>query len=121
MEYHQAVGGRDAVAELGLGRSGAVPAAVELSQRGNRLDSRSGPFVARRISGRHPAGAETPTAGRAPERGFFSAGKISGELDRRDLEDWAAVAAAVWKQVQRGEIIPPVYDFIFIDEAQFFA
>jgi hypothetical protein len=47
--------------------------------------------------------------------------KYRAELDRRDLEDWAGVGAAVWKQVQRGEIIPPVYDFIFIDEAQFFA
>jgi hypothetical protein len=43
------------------------------------------------------------------------------ELDRRGLEDWAGAAATVWNQVQRGQIVPPVYDFIFIDEAQFFA
>ncbi len=47
--------------------------------------------------------------------------KHRAELDRRGLEDWAGAAAAVWNQVQRGQIVPPVYDFIFIDEAQFFA
>ncbi len=47
--------------------------------------------------------------------------KYRAELDRRRLEDWAGAAAAVWQRVQCGEIAPPVYDFVFIDEAQFFA
>jgi hypothetical protein len=47
--------------------------------------------------------------------------KYRAELDHRGLEDWAGAADAVWRQVQRGQIIPPIYDFVFIDEAQFFA
>jgi hypothetical protein len=47
--------------------------------------------------------------------------KHRAALDRRGLEDWAGAAATVWLRVQRGQITPPVYDFIFIDEAQFFA
>ncbi len=47
--------------------------------------------------------------------------KYRAELDRGGLEDWAGAAAAVWQRVQRGLITPPVYDFVFIDEAQFFA
>ncbi|MES2568948.1 MAG: UvrD-helicase domain-containing protein [Verrucomicrobiota bacterium] len=43
------------------------------------------------------------------------------ELDRRGLEDWPGAAAAVWREVRNGRLTPPVYDFVFIDEAQFFA
>jgi hypothetical protein len=47
--------------------------------------------------------------------------KYRTELERRGLEDWAGAATAVWHRVQRGQLTPPVYDFVFIDEAQFFA
>lgn len=47
--------------------------------------------------------------------------RYRAELERRGQQDWAGAAAAVWEQVQSGVIAPPVYDFIFIDEAQFFA
>ncbi|MDB6173482.1 MAG: UvrD/REP helicase [Chthoniobacteraceae bacterium] len=43
------------------------------------------------------------------------------ELDRRGLEDWPGAAAAVWAKVECGHLSPPLYDFVFIDEAQFFA
>ena len=47
--------------------------------------------------------------------------KYRAELDRRGLEDWSGAAAGVWREIQSGRLTPPVYDFIYIDEAQFFA
>ena len=47
--------------------------------------------------------------------------KYRAGLDRRGLEDWPGTVAAVWQKVQRGELALPRYDFVFIDEAQFFA
>ncbi len=43
------------------------------------------------------------------------------ELNRRGLDDWPGVAAQVWRRVRTGVLTPPIYDFIYVDEAQFFA
>jgi len=47
--------------------------------------------------------------------------RYRAELDRRGLEDWPGAAASVWRGLELQRIKPPIYDFVFIDEAQFFA
>ncbi len=42
-------------------------------------------------------------------------------LAEERLEDWSGVALLAWRLIGSGEIVPPCYDFIYIDEAQFFA
>jgi len=42
-------------------------------------------------------------------------------LNAQGLDDWAGVPLKLMRGLQRGELTLPVYDFIFIDEAQFFA
>ena len=42
-------------------------------------------------------------------------------LASRNLTDWAGAAFAAWRHANEGRIKPPVYDLVFIDEAQFFA
>ena len=42
-------------------------------------------------------------------------------LERENREDWSGAALLAWKLIQAGKIQPPEFDFIYIDEAQFFA
>jgi hypothetical protein len=42
-------------------------------------------------------------------------------LASRNLTDWAGAAFSAWGHVSDGQIKPPIYDLVFIDEAQFFA
>lgn len=42
-------------------------------------------------------------------------------LDARSAEDWSGRALRFWQGVERGAIRLPLYDYIYIDEAQFFA
>ena len=36
-------------------------------------------------------------------------------------EDWSGLGARFWRAMEQGEITPKTYDFIYVDEAQFFA
>lgn len=42
-------------------------------------------------------------------------------LNARQLTDWSGAAFAVWRHVQENTATLPVYDLLFVDEAQFFA
>lgn len=42
-------------------------------------------------------------------------------LKERGAEDWSGIALAAWQLIRFGKIHPPQFDFIYIDEAQFFA
>ena len=42
-------------------------------------------------------------------------------LASRNLTDWAGAAFAAWRHSSEGRMKPPIYDLVFIDEAQFFA
>lgn len=42
-------------------------------------------------------------------------------LSRGNAEDWSGLALLTWRLVETKQIIPPIFDFIYIDEAQFFA
>ena len=48
-------------------------------------------------------------------------GEYETALAKRRLHDWPGAAAAAAKLAQNGTIAPPRYDFVFLDEAQFFA
>lgn len=43
------------------------------------------------------------------------------ELRRRGKDDWSGIAGSLVRGIQSGHIRPGPYDFIFVDEAQFFA
>jgi superfamily I DNA/RNA helicase len=43
------------------------------------------------------------------------------ELEGRISLDWGDVPQRIWKFIKQGKLDPPQYDFILIDEAQFFA
>jgi hypothetical protein len=43
------------------------------------------------------------------------------ELRRRGLEDWSGLALRLWRKVEVGELQLPSYDYVYVDEAQFFA
>lgn len=43
------------------------------------------------------------------------------ELARNNQEDWSGVALLAWNLIQDGALHPPEFDFIYVDEAQFFA
>jgi len=47
--------------------------------------------------------------------------KYVAELRRRRQEDWPGAAVDILGQLQAGKIKTPTYDFVFVDEAQFFA
>jgi superfamily I DNA/RNA helicase len=47
--------------------------------------------------------------------------KYEAELDRRRMHDWNGVALELWRKVKLGYLTPPQYEFVFVDEAQFFA
>jgi hypothetical protein len=42
-------------------------------------------------------------------------------LQRDGNEDWSGVALLTWRLIESGQLSLPVFDFIYIDEAQFFA
>jgi len=42
-------------------------------------------------------------------------------LDEEGREDWSGLALRLWHAVEAGQINLPAFDFIYIDEAQFFA
>ena len=42
-------------------------------------------------------------------------------LSNRRQTDWAGAAFAAWRHARAGKLTLPAYDFVFIDEAQFFA
>lgn len=44
-----------------------------------------------------------------------------GLLETRQAEDWSGRALRFWRAIERGAIRPPHYDYIYVDEAQFFA
>jgi superfamily I DNA/RNA helicase len=42
-------------------------------------------------------------------------------LNEREIIDWGDISQTLWKFIEKGQIELPKYDFIMIDEAQFFA
>jgi len=44
-----------------------------------------------------------------------------GLLDGQKQEDWSGRALRFWREIERGKIRLPHYDYIYVDEAQFFA
>lgn len=42
-------------------------------------------------------------------------------LAGREAEDWSGRALRFWQAIERGKIRLPLYDYIYVDEAQFFA
>lgn len=42
-------------------------------------------------------------------------------LDAESREDWSGIALKLWRSVETKQISLPVFDFIYVDEAQFFA
>jgi superfamily I DNA/RNA helicase len=60
--------------------------------------------------------------GEAARRKVFAAYRAyRGLLVSEGREDWSGVALHAWRLIQSGGIQPPLFDFIYIDEAQFFA
>ncbi len=52
---------------------------------------------------------------------FDTYSQYRASLDADDREDWSGIALRLWRKVEAGQIHLPPYDFIYIDEAQFFA
>jgi len=57
----------------------------------------------------------------ARHRVFETYRRYRVSLDREGLEDWSGIALRLWRDVEAGQITIPAFDFIYIDEAQFFA
>ena len=55
------------------------------------------------------------------QRVFDSLMAYQASLKSRGALDWGDVPRLLWKFTESGEVKLPVYDFILIDEAQFFA
>ena len=55
------------------------------------------------------------------QRMFDAVKEYQKELESRHTVDWGDVPQRVWKFIQQGKNEFPQYDFILIDEAQFFA
>lgn len=55
------------------------------------------------------------------QRMFDAVKEYQKELDGRNTLDWGDVPQRIWKFNQEGKVELPQYDFILIDEAQFFA
>ena len=54
-------------------------------------------------------------------RVFETYRQYRASLDAEGREDWSGLALRLWRAVEAGRINLPVFDFIYIDEAQFFA
>lgn len=54
-------------------------------------------------------------------RMFDAVKEYQKELEGRNTLDWGDVPQRLWKFIQQGKVELPCYDFILIDEAQFFA
>jgi superfamily I DNA/RNA helicase len=52
---------------------------------------------------------------------FSAYERYRAELDLRNREDWSGMALRLWRKVERREVRLPGYDYIYVDEAQFFA
>lgn len=55
------------------------------------------------------------------QRMFDAVKGYQKELENQNALDWGDVPQRIWKYIQHGKIELPQYDFILIDEAQFFA
>lgn len=55
------------------------------------------------------------------KRVFDAIEAYQNELTARKTMDWGDVPRRIWHAIQNGEIAPPCYHAVFIDEAQFFA
>jgi len=52
---------------------------------------------------------------------FDAMSDYSGRLEGRGRTDWGGVVKRLWGMIESGEVDPPSYDVILVDEAQFFA
>jgi superfamily I DNA/RNA helicase len=57
----------------------------------------------------------------ARQRVFAAYRTYRQELEQNGREDWSGLALMAARRVEEGRIQPPQFDFIYIDEAQFFA
>lgn len=67
------------------------------------------------------AGRGIPLSEQARRKVFASYQAYRQRLTSEGREDWSGVALLAWRLVQSGTIPLPSYDFVYIDEAQFFA
>ncbi|MFZ4681395.1 MAG: hypothetical protein ACOYMS_02735 [Terrimicrobiaceae bacterium] len=43
------------------------------------------------------------------------------KIEARGCEDWSGLCLRFWREIESGSLKPPFFDYIYVDEAQFFA